>query len=256
MKMMVCVKQVPNMDQIYIDETANKVIDSDGGYLLNPYCGYALDFALSMKEEGDFVTVVTMGPESAQDVLLECLERGADEAYHLQDQDFIESDSWATAQVLNRFISLQIPDYDVLFCGKQAIDGATSQVPAQLAHLAGAFQYYHVHSWKKSDTDIILLQDYGDEQREIILKPKSLVSISMDSTVDRVSNKIKGSEELRKNIKILTRESLNLKKEECGRSGSLTKVSKMFTPSNLNKSQKLPDIESASPIADASSKGV
>lgn len=255
MKMVVCVKQVPDTEHINIDEATGSIIRSEGDAILNPYCEYALDFAVSMKEEGDSIIAVTMGPDSARDVLIKCLELGADEAYHLKDKDFAGSDTWATAYVLNRFLSSQEPNYDVLFCGKQAIDGDTAQVPAELAFLAGASQYYHVSAWHKSGMDIILHQDYGDEQRETILKPKSVVSVAVGSNNHRVPSMAEVLAARDKNITVLNRESLGLKKEECGRVGSLTKVSKITVNSHMREGQRLEFIDHSEAAEAILSKG-
>jgi len=186
---------------------------------------------------------------------LKCLELGADEAYHLKDKDFAGSDTWATAFVLNRFLSSQVPDYDVIFCGKQAIDGDTAQVPAELAYLAGASQYYHVCAWHKSASDIILHQDYGDEQREIIMKPKSVVSVTVGSNTHRVPSMADVLAAREKNIMVLDRESLDLKKEECGRTGSLTKVRKITVNSHRREGQRLEFVDSDDAAENILSKG-
>lgn len=255
MKMVVCIKQVPDTECISIDEAGGKIIRTEGDAILNPYCEYALNFAVSMKDEKDSITVVSMGPDSARDALQKCLELGADEAYHLKDDDFAGSDAWATATVLSRFLSSHSPDYDILFCGKIAIDGDTGQVPAELAFLLGASQYYHVIAWHRSGTDLVLTQDYGDELREAILKPKSVVAVGAGSNLRRFPNKAEIEKARSKNITTLNRESLGLKGEECGRKGSLTKVSKISVFSHPRQGCRLENVDSHDAAHSILSKG-
>ncbi|MGD0389606.1 MAG: electron transfer flavoprotein subunit beta/FixA family protein [Tepidisphaeraceae bacterium] len=138
----VCVKQVPDTanvtgDAMKADGTVNR------GALpavFNPDDLHALEAALQIRDAfGGSVTVLTMGPVGAAEVLRECLYRGADRAILINDRRAAASDTLATSYILSRAIR-KIDRFDLVFCGRQAIDGDTAQVGPQLAEKLGIAQ--------------------------------------------------------------------------------------------------------------------
>ncbi len=135
----VCVKQVPDTANITVeamkeDGTVNRAALPA---IFNPEDLHALETALSLRDEhGGTVTVVTMGPPKAAEVLRECLYRGADRAILLTDGRAAASDTLATSYILSRAVKT-IGRYDFVFCGRQAIDGDTAQVGPQCAEKLG-----------------------------------------------------------------------------------------------------------------------
>lgn len=131
----VLVKQVPDTanvtgEAMKEDGTVNRAVLEA---IFNPEDLHALEAALEMKDRfGGSVTVVTMGPPKAADVLRECLFRGADRAILLTDRRAAGSDTLATSYILAQAVKT-IGDYDFVFCGRQAIDGDTAQVGPQCA---------------------------------------------------------------------------------------------------------------------------
>ncbi len=131
----VMVKQVPDTANI-----SGQVMKDDGTVnraklpaIFNHEDRVALELALRVKDrEGGKVTVITMGPPRASDVLRECLYMGADEAVLISDRKFAGADTLATSYVLSEAIK-KIGDYDLIFAGRQAIDGDTAQVGPQTA---------------------------------------------------------------------------------------------------------------------------
>jgi electron transfer flavoprotein beta subunit len=131
----VLVKQVPDTANI-----SGKVMKDDGTVnrallpaVFNPEDLIALELALQVKERfGGKVTAITMGPPRASDTLRECLYMGADEVYLITDRKFAGADTLATSYVLSAAIQ-KIGDYDLIFAGRQAIDGDTAQVGPQTA---------------------------------------------------------------------------------------------------------------------------
>ncbi|NIM95123.1 MAG: electron transfer flavoprotein beta subunit/FixA family protein [Anaerolineales bacterium] len=131
----VLVKQVPNTSNI-----TGQTMKEDGTInraalpaIFNPEDLNALEMALSVKDEhGGKVTVLTMGPLRAADILRESLYRGADRVILLSDKKFAGSDTLATSYALKCAVE-KIGDYDLIFCGRQAIDGDTAQVGPQVA---------------------------------------------------------------------------------------------------------------------------
>ena len=135
MKAIVCVKQVP--------DTSGKVaVKADGtldrasmATITNPDDLNALEAALKLKDEtGCEVVVVTMGPPPAEGMLRELLARGADKAVLVSGREFGGSDTFATSQILAAAVNkIGVGPEDVVFCGRQAIDGDTAQVGPQIA---------------------------------------------------------------------------------------------------------------------------
>jgi electron transfer flavoprotein beta subunit len=142
----VCVKQVPDTANITVeamkaDGTVNRAALPA---IFNPEDLHALEAALRLRDRfGGSVTAITMGPMGACEVLRECLYRGADRAILLSDRRAAASDTLATSYILSQAVK-KIARYDLVFCGRQAIDGDTAQVGPQLAEKLGIPQvtYY------------------------------------------------------------------------------------------------------------------
>ncbi|MFZ2095089.1 MAG: electron transfer flavoprotein subunit beta/FixA family protein [Anaerolineales bacterium] len=135
----VLIKQVPDTRNV-----TGEVMTADGTMnrnalpaIFNPEDLNALEMALSLKEQhGGSVTVLTMGPMQAAEVLREALYRGADRVVLLSDRKFAGADTQATSYTLKCAID-KLGEYDLVFCGRQAIDGDTAQVGPQVAEKLG-----------------------------------------------------------------------------------------------------------------------
>jgi electron transfer flavoprotein beta subunit len=136
LKIVVLIKQVPDTKRIIgeamkEDGTVNR---SALAAIFNPEDLNALEMALNLKEtRGGEVTVLTMGPPKAADVLREALYRGADRVFLITDRKFAGADTLATSYTLTRAVQKIEPDFDLVLCGRQAIDGDTAQVGPQTA---------------------------------------------------------------------------------------------------------------------------
>lgn len=134
----VLVKQVPRTDKIKIDKEKGTLIRKGVESILNPYCEYALDMAVPLKNSCDTeITAFTMGPPQSEAVLERALALGADNAVLLSDRAFAGADCWATAYTLKQGVETFKDKCDIIFCGVQAIDGDTAQVPAEIAQMMG-----------------------------------------------------------------------------------------------------------------------
>ena len=137
MKIIVCVKQVPDTNEVRINQETGTLIREGVPSIINPDDKNALEAALVLKDEtGAEVSVVSMGPPQAADALKEAIAMGADHAYLVSDRAFGGSDTWATATILAAAIE-KIGDYDLILCGRQAIDGDTAQVGPEIAEFLG-----------------------------------------------------------------------------------------------------------------------
>ena len=126
MKILVFVKQVPDTDDVKLDERGN--LKRDGvASMINPLDANAVEAAIQLKEKyGATVVAISMGPPQAEDVLKKALALGCDEAYLLSDRAFGGADTLATAYTLAKGAE-KIGDYDLLLFGRHAVDGDTAQ---------------------------------------------------------------------------------------------------------------------------------
>ncbi len=132
----VCVKQVPDTKIIKVNPKTNTLDRRGVPAILNPYDGHAVEEAVRIKQQvGGKVTVLSMGPPQATDVIKKCIEIGADAGYLITDRRFAGADTLATSYALYNAlekISKEDP-IDLVLCGLHAIDGDTGQVGPGIA---------------------------------------------------------------------------------------------------------------------------
>ena len=132
MRIIVCIKQVPDVTEVRIDPKTNTLIREGVPSIMNPYDLHAIEAALQLKEKTNGkVTAITMGPPQAEEVLREAISMGVDDAILLTDRRFAGADTWATAYTLSK--AAIKTGFDLIICGKQAIDGDTAQVGPEMA---------------------------------------------------------------------------------------------------------------------------
>lgn len=153
LKILVCVKQVPDIDLVKMDpETGNLVRDGVPS-MMNPLDMNALEAALRLKEDmGGEISAITMGPPAAEAVLRECLALGADRAVLVTGREFGGADTLSTSYVIAK-AALQLGNYDLIFCGKETLDGATGQMGSQLAERFGSSQVTSMSLIKSVDIE-------------------------------------------------------------------------------------------------------
>ena len=152
----VCAKQVPDTNVIKINPKTGTLIRDGVPSILNHDDANALEEALMIKDKFDdvHITVITMGPPQASDLLFECIAKGADEGILVSDRAVGGSDIWATSNTLEAAVRKWVKengDYDLIFTGRQAIDGDTAQVGPQLAEKLGLPQVSYVEEFEISD---------------------------------------------------------------------------------------------------------
>lgn len=256
----VMVKQVPDTANI-----SGQVMKEDGTVnraklpaIFNHEDRVALELALEIKDQyGGKVTVVTMGPPRASDVLRECLYMGADEAILISDRKFAGADTLATSYVLSEAIK-KIDNYDFIFAGRQAIDGDTAQVGPQTAEKLKIPQITYVEEILEVTDKSVKVKRKIDGGYEILesslpvlltvlkdsafprpFKAKRLMAYKNAKTLMEIEKLTEGNsllyadqlkeEYASKNLYIqtLTMDDLKLDAERCGVAGSPTKVHKV-----------------------------
>ena len=138
MKIVVCIKQVPDSDKVTIDRTTNRLDRTGVPAVINPFDENALEVALRIRDAvpGSTVTVVTMGPPQAEAAVREALARGATDGVLVCGREFGGADTWATGYTLALAIR-KLGPVDLLLFGKQATDGDTAQVGPGVAYHLG-----------------------------------------------------------------------------------------------------------------------
>lgn len=153
----VCIKQVPDSREIRIDPKDNTLIRQGVPSIVNFYDKHGLEEALRIKDEhGARVTVVTMGPPPAEKGLKECISLGADEAVLVTDRGFAGADTLATSYVVAKSIQKIEEEWgpvDIVFCGKQTLDGDTGQVGPGVACRLDLEQLTYVNKVEQVDMD-------------------------------------------------------------------------------------------------------
>jgi electron transfer flavoprotein beta subunit len=166
----VCIKQVPDTTDVKVNPETGTLIREGVPSIVNPFDTYAIEEALRLKEKfGGKVTVISMGPPQAKEALKEAVAMGADQAILLSDRAFAGSDTWATAYTLAHAIR-KIGDYDVILCGKQAIDGDTGQVGPGVARQLDIEQLTYVFKIQDIDFDAkrVKVERLLEEGREVV----------------------------------------------------------------------------------------
>lgn len=151
-KIIVCAKQVPDTNVIKINPKTGTLIRDGVPSILNNDDANALEEALKIKDKhpDTHITVITMGPPQANDLLFECIAMGADEGILVSDRAVGGSDTWATSNTLEAAVR-KVGDFDLLWAGRQAIDGDTAQVGPQLAEKLDVPQVTYVEEFEIDD---------------------------------------------------------------------------------------------------------
>lgn len=181
MKILVCMKQVPDTSEVTLDPVTNTLIRKGVRSIINPDDKAGIEAALSLRDEigSCEVVVVSMGPPQAEIALREALAMGCDEAFLISDRKFGGSDTLATSTILAA--ALRKIGFDLIITGRQAIDGDTAQVGPQIAEHLGIPQVSYVEdfSYDESDKAMIVLRQFEDRYHKLRVKfPCLLTAIS------------------------------------------------------------------------------
>lgn len=231
MKIIVCVKQVPDTTEVKINKETGTLIRDGVPSILNPDDANALEEALRLKDTNKdvHVTVVSMGPPQAEEMLRECLAMGADEAVLLSDRAFGGSDTWSTSNAIASGIKT-LGEYDIIFAGRQAIDGDTAQVGPQIAEKLDIPQVTYVQSFEMQGKDVIVKRQLEDGHEMIKVQTPVLLTAVKELNEPRYMALDKIFDSFKKEIKVLGINDLDITAEQVGLKASPTRVFRSFTP--------------------------
>ena len=231
MKIIVCVKQVPDAKDVRLDPKTNTLSREGVQAIMNPYDRHALEEAVRLKEQhGGTVTVVSMGPPQAEEMLREAVSCGADEAVLVSDRAFAGADTWATTYTLSQAIK-KIDDFDLILCGKQAIDGDTAQVGPGLAERLDIPFVAYVRKINDCTANSIRAERLMDDGYDLLEIPlPALFTVVKEINEPRIPS-LKGKMKAKKiDITKMTAADIEADPEQLGLKGSTTQVVKVFSP--------------------------
>ncbi len=240
MKIIVCIKQVPDTTEVKLDPKTGRLIRDGVPSIINPDDKNALEQALSIKDEhpGTTVTVVSMGPPQADIAMREALAMGADEAILICGREFAGSDTWATSYIIASAIK-KIGDYDLILCGRQAIDGDTAQVGPQIAEQLGIPQITYVQNMRIEGGEVVATRQLEDGCTVMSAKMPVLLTAIKELNTPRYMTPRGIFEAYEKEVKIWGFADVPVDEAKIGLAGSPTNVNKTFSPEPKAKGEML-----------------
>lgn len=231
MNILVCVKQVPDTMEVKINPKTNN-LDREGiPTVINPYDKHALEEAIRIKEKhGAAITVVSMGPPQTEEILREAIAMGADEAVLLSDKAFAGADTLATTYVLAKAIEKFENKFDIIFCGKEAVDADTGQVGPGLAERLGAAQITFVEKLQVEADGVKAHRNIEDGYEVIEARFPVVLTVTDKLNEPRYPKPINIMKAARKEITVWNSDDLGVSSSEVGQEGSPTIVGRLFTP--------------------------
>ena len=235
MHIIVCIKQVPDSQKVKVDPETGVLRRSGVDSKMNPYDLYAIETALRIRENtGGKISVISMGPMSALDVISEAMAMGADEGFLLSDRRFGGADVKATSYTLSQGIKFIDPEFDLIICGRQTTDGDTAQVGPSLAeHLNIPHVSWCCAIMESSEHDITVKQTLSDSVLTVAMDYPCLLTVEKNICQPRLPSYrlMKASKD--KTTKVITLDDLGDKDPaHYGLNGSATQVEGIFEPVN------------------------
>ncbi len=240
MNIIVCLKQVPGTTQVKIDPQTNTLVRQGIKNIVNPFDTYALEEGVRIKERyGGKVTVISMGPPQAEEVLREAISTGADEAILLSDAALAGSDTLATSYTLAKAIN-KIQKYDLVICGRQTIDGDTAQVGPELAEMLEIPFVAYVSRIEEIDNRHMRVQRMVEDGYEVIETPlPATITVVKEINVPRLPSLRGLSKAKNALIPVWDARKLGVNQDMIGLTGSPTRVIKIFFPQRIHQGEIL-----------------
>lgn len=240
MEIIVCIKQVPGTSKVEVDPITG-VLKRDGvDSKMNPYDLYALETAFQIKEQkGGTITVISMGPPQATEIIKEAFMMGADEGALITDRKFAGADVLATSYTISQGIK-KLGSFDLILCGKQTTDGDTAQVGPEMAEYLGIPHIANVLSIiELKGKSVIVEMDMSNTIEVAEIQFPCLLTVEKGIFQPRLPSYIKKVSTKDREIKIITLSDFDDKDErKYGLNGSPTQVEKIFPP-EMNNDREL-----------------
>ena len=231
MKIVVCIKQVPDTVEVKIDPKTGTLIRDGVPSIINPDDKTGIEAAWQLRERlGGTVSVVSMGPPQADVALREALAMGCDDAFLVSAREFGGSDTYATSGILAG--ALEKIGYNIIITGRQAIDGDTAQVGPQIAEKLQVPQVSYVEEVKEATEEyLVVRRQFEDGYHIIKIKTPCLLTAITELAAPRYMSVRGIVEAYEKEIKVIDFEMIKdgLELDMIGLKGSPTNVYQSFT---------------------------
>jgi len=229
MKIIVCIKQVPDTTEIKLDPVTGTLIRDGVPSIMNPDDKGGLEMALQLKDQfGAHVTVITMGPPQAELILREAYALGADRAIHLSDRKFAGADTLATSNAIAG--ALRQLDFDLVITGRQAIDGDTAQVGPQIAEHLDLPQVSYLEAIKFDGDKTFTMRKATEEGYQTLeVEAPAVVTVLSSGSKPRYMTVAGIVTAYQKEVEVWNFDNIDVAEEKLGLKGSPTRVFKSFT---------------------------
>ena len=242
LNIIVLLKQVPDIEKVKFDFKTGRIDRSSAEAVINPFDLNALEAAVEIKEEvGARITVISMGPKTAEASLRDAIARGADEAILLTDKRFAGADTLATSYTLACAIR-KVGSYDLVICGEKTIDGDTAQVGPEVAEFLGVPHVAYVEEIREVKRDRILVKSKMGRNYYIIeLRFPGLITVTKDVNTPRLPSLKDKIRSRKAEITVWNADSLSDMADEryFGAAGSPTNVAKVYVPKAERRKGKI-----------------
>lgn len=229
MNIIVCIKQVPDTNEVRLNPETGTLIRDGVPSIINPDDKAGLEAALQLKDRhGAAVTALTMGPPQAEEALREALAMGADSAVLVTDRAFGGADTWATSSTLAAAIRA-LGGCDLIITGRQAIDGDTAQVGPQIAEHLGLVNISYAEEIAVDGGFITVKRQYEDRYHILRAKLPCLITALSELSTPRYMTPGGILDAYNAPITTLARADLDVEDQNIGLKGSPTRVFRSFT---------------------------
>ena len=238
MNILVCIKQVPDTTEVKINPETGTLMREGVPSIINPFDMYAIEEGLRLKEKfGGKVTVITMGPPQAKEALKEAISYGIDEGILISDKAFAGSDTLATSYTLSHAIK-KIENYDLIICGKQAMDGDTAQVGPGIAEWLEIPFVAFVKKIEEVTNEYLRVERMMEDGYDIVELPlPALMTVVKEINIPRMPSLRGKMKALKYEPIIWNTEHINVHQDRLGLKGSPTQVFKVFSPKLRTKGE-------------------
>lgn len=233
MNILICIKQVPDSQNVEIDPKTGTLIRGKAPSKMNPFDLVALEAGLRLKDkDGSTVTAITMGPPFAKEILYEAMAMGVNHTYLISDAAFAGADVLATSHTLFYAIRSLKSDFDLILCGQQTTDGDTAQVGPCLAQLLGIPHVSFVSAFENLESTIDFTVSNDESITQGKVKKPCLLTLQKNFALPRFPSYLTYMELIKKEIPVISLKDFNEgdARNHVGSMGSPTQVSRIFTP--------------------------
>lgn len=231
MRIIVCVKQVPSTNEVHLDPVTGTIQRDGRQSVTNPYDTFALEEAVRLKERyGGEILVLSMGIPAVEDLLRDAVSRGADRGLLLSDRAFAGADTLATSYTLSLGVE-RLGPFDLILCGKMAIDGDTAQIGPELAEHLGLPHVSDVQAILSAENGMLTCERERYGARETVrVRLPALLTVQKDVNMPRMPSIAGVRRGLAASIEILGAKELGPDPARTGLDGSPTQVVRTYTP--------------------------